>query len=215
MPTLRPRDRLFVTGETGASKSLLTRQLFLGAPAPKLVIDPVGSQMTAVPGAVTFRDPSRVPDAAVCRFVPHDPRDLDGYDELHRQLWARLRRAIAAGDPRWWSLWLWVDEAGLVMPTSKTPPNAETMVITGRKWNIGGAWLHTRPREVSKAVLSNAQHLVVFGLALEEDRQYVAEQCSVPRRELDQALDELPDSGGCLWWERHQKTLHPIVLEVS
>lgn len=215
MPILEPRDRIFVTGETGEGKSLLTRSLFLAAPPPKVAVDPVGASMTQVPGAVTFRDPKRVPDAAVARFVPHDPTDLDAYDMLHAQLWARLKRAVAAGDPTWWSLWLWVDEAGLVLPVVRTPPQARTMVITGRKWNVGGAWLHTRPREVAKAVPANAQHTVIFGLALKEDRQYVAEQCAIPVDELDQALGELPDGAACLWWERRTKTLHPMALEAT
>lgn len=215
MPELQPRDRIFITGETGEGKSLLARSLFLAAPPPKVVVDPVGASMTAVPGAVTFRDPTRLPEAPVARFVPRDPADLDAYEQLHRALWARLRKAVAAGDPDWWSLWLWVDEAGLVLPVVRTPPTARSLVITGRKWNVGGAWLHTRPREVSKAVLANAQHTVIFGLALREDRQYVAEQCAIPVEGLDEALAELPDGAACLWWERRAKVLHPMLLEAS
>jgi hypothetical protein len=147
--------------------------------------------------------------------VPRDPTDLDAYEELHRRLWVRLRAAVAKGDPQRWSLWEWVDEAGLVLPVSKTPESARTMVITGRKWNIGGAWLHTRPREVSKAVLANAQHTVIFGLALAEDRDYVSDQCAIPRAELDRALSELGGGGACLWWERRARVLHPMTLEIT
>lgn len=215
MPRLHPRDRIFLCGTTGEGKSLLSRSLFQAAPAPKVVVDPVGSSMTAEIGPmVTFRDPTRLPDAAVTRFVPYDPQDLDAYEVLHQRLWARLKRAVAAGDSRWWSLWMWWDEAGMVMPVHKAPPSAVSMVVTGRKWNIGGAACHTRPREVHRQVPAQSQHAVIFGLGLDEDRAYVAGQCSISKAELDQVLDELPSGPGCVWWELCSRTLHPLELEV-
>src|SRR5574343_1174051 len=93
LSTIRFSDRLFLTGTTSSGKSTLAKALYLASPARRrLVIDPVGSDLTVVPGTVTFSDPNRATNragenwrqAAHARYLPADPDDLDAYGALYR-----------------------------------------------------------------------------------------------------------------------------------
>lgn len=200
-----------MTGMTGAYKSTLVRSLFLPIPPPKLVVDPVGSMITAVPGAVTFSDPARFPDTPVARFVPRDPEDLDAYGRLYEEIRNRIFAAWKAGDAARARLWVWCDEAGMVMPSNRTPPPCRTVVIAGRKWACGHAGLHPRPRECHRSLVSQAQHVFTGALPLEDDRDYISRNASIPRALLEQAMAAAGD-GGMVWWNQRTRTLTPIEL---
>lgn len=180
-----------MVGASESGKSTLARQLFLSAAPPRLVIDPADSEICDVPGAVSFRDPTRFdPNVATARFVPYDPGDLDAYDELYR-------RVKALGGPRY----VWVDEAGLVLPANGTKRWARAVVVQGRKAEIGHLALHTRPSELLVQLKSVLHHLISYPLADPDDRKWVARATGLPSSELDAAYDRL-EPFGFLWWQR-------------
>lgn len=196
---------------TGAYKSTLVRHLFLPIPPPKLVVDPVGSMMTSVPGVVTFSDPARIPDRPVLRFVPADPEDLDAYGRLYEEIRKRVLGAWKSGDAARARMWIWCDEAGMVMPTNQTRPACRTVVIAGRKWAVGHAALHPRPRECHRSLPSQAQHVFTGALPLEEDRDYIARMASVPRPLLERAMLEAGENG-MVHWDQRARTLTPLEI---
>lgn len=184
-----------MTGATGTGKSTLGLALFLSAAAPRLVIDPADSSLTAVDGAVTFRDPARPPrDAATARFVPRDPGDLDAYDRVYR--W------VYSAGPRW----VWLDEAGIAAPAQGSPRFVRTVLVQGRKLGVGHMAMHTRPRELDPNVVAQAQHVIVFPLPNPDDRRRVADLAGLDRRVLEAELAAL-EPFGFLWWDQRRRTL--------
>lgn len=199
---------------TTEGKSTLARALFLTAAAPRYVIDPFASAITAVPGAATFSDPSRLPDAATARFVPHDPEDLDAYDELYRQIRLKVLRAAAAGHPADAHAYIWCDEAGTVLPVAKTPKHGRLVLMTGAKMMIGHLGIHVRPRDVNRHCIAQAAHVGIWDLGLEEDRRYVAGLADLPYDLLSQGLAQR-GGRGLLWWNRRAKRLTPLQVELA
>lgn len=200
--SIRYEDRLFLTGTTGSGKSTLARRLFLAAAAPRLVIDPNDSDLTELPGAVTFHDPGSARgagganwrEAATARFVPRDPYDLDAYDALYRRL-------FTAG-PRF----IWCDEAGIVLPSTGAPAGARVLLTQGRKRSIGHLACHTRPRWVDRDLIAQAAHVFVFSTPSAQDRRSLAENMGVDLATLERAHAGLPEYG-FLWWNVRAKRL--------
>jgi len=193
---------LFITGATGTGKSQLARALFRSAPAPRTVIDPADSDLTRVPGARTFHDPRKIPDAPTTRFVPRDPFDYDAYDALYQGLFRSFPRYV------------WVDEAGFVLPVNKVTKAARIYLVQGRKRELGHLALHTRPREVDPNLIAQAQHIACFDLPNPDDRDRIASLAGIPPREFDRILGALPEYG-FVWWSQRARTLHvcpPIKL---
>lgn len=199
---MRYQDRIFITGATSTGKSHLARRLFLsaplrdakGQPTRRMVIDPADSDLTMVPGAVTFHDPARPPEALTARFVPEDPYDVEAYDVLYRKLFNRF------------PCYVWVDEAGIVLPASGVSKAARTLLVQGRKREIGHLALHTRPREVDSNLIAQAAHVAVFDLPNPDDRRRIAELAGIPPRELDAHMGGLVEHG-FLWWSQRDRTL--------
>lgn len=191
---MRYHDRIFITGATSTGKSHLARQLFRNAAAPRLVIDPADSNLTRVPGARTYRDPARPPDAPTIRFVPTDPYDLDAYDAVYRWAFNHFPRYV------------WVDEAGIVLPAHGAPRGARALLVQGRKREIGHLALHTRPREVDSNLIAQAAHLAVFDLPNPDDRRRIADLAGIPPRQLEDLMAALPVHG-FLWWQQRERVL--------
>ncbi len=185
-----------MTGTTGTGKSTLTKKLFLSTAAPRLVVDPADSSLTASvasPGG-TFSDPLRVPDVATARFVPRDPDDSDAYDALFRWAFARFPRYV------------WIDEAGQVAPASGYPKAVNTYVVQGRKRQLGLVACHTRPREVMKNFIAQAAHVFAFALPNPDDRRYLADIVGLPISNFNAAMEQLGQRD-FLWWNQHTRTL--------
>jgi DNA helicase HerA-like ATPase len=159
------------------------------------VIDPSDSELLAgIPGQVTFHDPHQVPDADTARFVPRDPGDRDTYEALYRWVFEHFPRYVL------------LDEAGIAAPANGSPPWVRTVVIQGRKRSIGHVACHTRPREVDKNLIAQAQHVLVFGCVDPDDRKHLAAQIGLPADELTTALAEL-DPFEYLWWRQRERVL--------
>ena len=194
------QDRVAIFGRSSSGKSSLARTIAMAARPPLTIIDPQGSETTRVPGAVLWRDPRRPPaDAAVRRFVPDDPADLDAYDEVYR--WT-LQRNFPS--------YVWCDEAGDVFPVRRTPPNVRRLLTHGRKRQIGHLATHTRPREIDPNVIAQAMHVVMFQLPNPADRRHLADVAGVDPALLSALLDSL-DPYGYVWFDvaRHELTKFP------
>ncbi|MGH9042679.1 MAG: hypothetical protein ACRDZ3_20885 [Acidimicrobiia bacterium] len=147
------------------------------------------SDKTEVPGAVTFRDPARVPkDVATARFVPRDPDDEAAYDAVYRWAFTHYPRFV------------WLDEAGQAAPAQGGPRWLNTYQVQGRKRSLGHVACHTRPREVNRNLIAQANHVFIFDLPNPDDRRHIANLVGLPVAELEADLFALPDHG-FLWWD--------------
>lgn len=195
-PAIQYEHRIFLTGPTRSGKSYAARALLLSAAAPRLVIDPTDSSLLgSIPGVVTFRDPARVPDAATVRFVPGDPGDLDAYDRLYGWAFEHFPRYVLC------------DEAAFVAPAQgRSSRWVRAVTIQGAKRMIGHVACHTRPREVDKNLIAQAQHVLVFGCVDPEDRKHLAGQMGIELAILEQGLAELGPLE-FLWWRQLERRL--------
>lgn len=188
-------DRLFITGSTGTGKTYLARALFASRLPPRLVIDPkadvaaTGGAYADTRQAVTFADPARLPDAGSLRFVPRDPFDLDAYDRLARTLWERP------------GIFVWLDEAGIILPAQGAPRAMLRLVTQGRARGIGMIALHQRPLEVARAYLGNAEYLAAFRLGHPDDIETLAAHFAMKPALLASALASLAPHGFA-WYSR-------------
>lgn len=203
-------DRLFLTGITGSGKSMLARALFLGVPAPRMILDPVDSDVTRIPGAVTFCDVRRATNAAgenwrqaaTARFVPNDPDDLAAYSDVYRWIYANGKRYV------------WCDEGGLILPSSGGNPGGRKILVAGRKVPIGHMACHTRPRHIDRDAVAQAQHVFMFATPGVLDRRYLADNMGLDRDLLEHEHAQLPEHG-FLWWDqraRHLTVCSPLRL---
>lgn len=157
---------------SGSGKSTLSRAIFLSAAAPRLVIDPAASELTAIEGAVPFRDPRRIPwdEGATLRFVPRGASDRDVFDELYCQL-------MVSGRP----CFTWLDEPEAAMPATGYVKWGKTLIVRGRKLELGHLANATEPVNILVNLKRNADHIIMFETPLEEDRRELARAMGVER----------------------------------
>jgi hypothetical protein len=206
-PAIRWEDRIFLCGTTSSGKSTFARQLYLGAAGPRLVVDPVGSDLTVLPGSVTFSDPirptnragERWADAAHARFVPNDPDDLDAYQALYQRVFedGRTRR-------RHW--WVWCDEAEFVLPSTGKNRAGRKLLIQGRKLPTGHLACNPRPVNVDRNLIAQAAHVFVFSTPDRDDRAILAKNMGVPLEVFEDAHAQLVEYG-FLWWQQRARKL--------
>ena len=192
MADLKTSDRVLLTGPTGSGKSYLARAIFEAAPPPRLVVDPKAEAETAY--AVVFRDPRRLPDSEVARFIPTDPGDLDAYDALYRTIFDAGPRLI------------WCDEARSVAPTQRVPLAVVTVLTQGRSKGIGHYACTQRPVWAAVEVRSEAQHVIAFPTANPDDLRRLAASMSVDSDQLRQWFARLPRYG-FVWYSTRQNRI--------
>lgn len=192
MINLRPSQRLFIVGATQSGKTYLARRIFAAMPPPRLVVDPKDDPDATGGGyAVTFRDPDRLPDAPVIRFVPRDPLDPDTYDRLFASVWRSPHR--------WFT---WIDEAGVVLPSGRgMPPALGRLVAQGAAKGYGIMALNQRPVGVDPLFAANAEHVVTFRLGFPADVDAMAQIVGTTPRDLRRWLGSLP-LHGFGWYDR-------------
>jgi hypothetical protein len=196
-----------VVGATRSGKSQLSRELFLSAAPPRLVIDSRDSDLTNVQGAVTFRDPrqlEQLADEETLRFVPRDPADQSAFDDVYAWCFEHYPRYV------------WCDEPDEAMGAHRFPRHANVYVVQGAKRGLGHLCCSTGPLWLMKSLYRNLQHLVVFDLPVADDRVYVAKNAGIPLADFEAAMAEAaaltkatPDGpkGGFVWWEQQTRTL--------
>lgn len=175
-----------------------------------MVIDPQGSNLTAVPGAFSTADPSgrTWPDddaTATIRFVPASSFDLAAYGQLYETVHNRIVEG------RWPGAAVLCDEAQTVMPSQGTDPRALGFVYSDTKLATLHLACSTRPRGVARVNLSNARYAAIFALPLVDDRTYMAAELGIPPAQLEAQMHALPEHG-FLWWDMVTRTLQPSRL---
>lgn len=193
-------DRAFLVGATGTGKTVLARRLFESHAPPRLVIDPkddpdaTGGLFRDQRVAVTFHDPARLPDAEVARFVPRDPGDLDAYDRLYSGVFERRDVVV------------WLDEAADAAPSAGAPRGLRRVIKQGRSRGIGHIATHQRPVEVDRALIGNAEHLVVFDIRHPADVQTLAGGMGIDPTELRAIIESMPKFGFA-WYAPASRTV--------
>lgn len=198
--------RVFVCGHTGSGKSTIARAIFASAAEPRLVVDPNSSKLTAslpgthtVPGAEGRRallaggdvrrivrralDQALAAGARTLRYVPADPFSREEYDAVYAWAFAHA------------PMFVWTDEAGIVAPANASPPAFRRLLVQGRKRQAGHVGAHTRPLEVDRNAIAQAEHVIVMQLPHPGDRETVAALAGIPPRELNALLDDLEPYG--------------------
>lgn len=178
-----------ILGRTGTGKSRLARALaesirrHTGDRARQVILDPVGATMCELPGAVTVRRPvlldKALEQSAVVRLVPVDPYDLNVWGEAYRWAWDRGPSHV------------WCDEAGFILPARGAPRSGLRFLTQGRKFQMGHLACHTRPRDIARDLIAQAEHLAVFDLPNPDDVAHVADVFGMRRLELDDAIRAL------------------------
>lgn len=197
-------DRVLLVGKTREGKSEVARRTFLSAEEPRMVLDPNDSTITDVPGAVTIYGPpmglsadeahaqmaARLrehDDAGTVRVVPMDPARTAEYDAAYQ--WAFTR----------YPMYVWLDEAGDAGHSSAW---LRKYLTQGGKRQCGHIACHTRPREVDRNLIAQADVLMVFRLPNPDDVKVVAKQVGIPAGELNGLLSDLPRYGFLVYSER-------------
>ncbi len=198
--TIHTTDRVFVVGTTGAGKTTLARRLFESMPPPRLLVDPKAEVSTAY--AVTFSDPTRIPEGPVARFVPADPSDLDIYDRLYKGLFVAGPRSV------------WLDEARIAAPATRCPDGITTLITQGRSRGIGHIAATQRPVHVARELISESEHLIVFRTGHPADLDVVAGIAGMAPREFATQLARCPRYG-FVWYDARASRLTIVVGKVS
>ncbi len=160
-----PTDRVLIVGRTGSGKSTLARALFYGHRA-LVVIDPKHEELLGrglvVGSAAEFRAayPQRS-TRVVFRPDPEDPRAAD-VDEV-------IRRVLAYGNTC-----LLLHETIDYASPARIVPALRRAVKTGRTRGVPVVVCSQRPMGLHNDVIAEAEHVFVFDLALEGDRDKVA-----------------------------------------
>ena len=181
---------------------LLTR-----TPAPRVIIDPMGSAATDVPGVYSTADPTGrtwPAEAATIRFVPVDHDDLDGYDRLYRAIKTLIF------DRTWPGASILADEGERIMPANRTPKNAAACVYAGRKWPTCHITASTRPRNIYTGVFANITNAALYALPRREDRDTVAANLGIPLPQLEGLWAALPSERSFLWWSQATREIRPV-----
>lgn len=176
--------------------------LLLAGKAPRLIVDPADSSLTAIPGAVTFSDPSRATNAkgenwhqaATARFVPVDPEDLDVYNQVLRFAFNNFPRRVLA------------EECDDFLRAQGAPLYGKKLVRQGGKRMLGLIANATRPKGILVALTSNSEHAAIFETPLAADRAYLAGNLGVPIDEFEAKHAQL-QRWGFLWADRRARTL--------
>jgi hypothetical protein len=176
---------------TQSGKSTVLRKMFLSAAAPRTVIDPFESELTNIPGAVTFSDPRKATNAkgenwrqaATARFVPTDPEDLDAYDAVYDWCFRHFPRMV------------WTDECPEVLPVTGYPKKGRLLITNGAKRQIGHLGGAQRPRGIMRHLIVNAHHVLVWPMPNIDDLKHVADNTGVPVAVLVAALAECEPHG--------------------
>jgi hypothetical protein len=191
---------------------------------PRLVLDPTGSDVANVTGAFTYSDPTKTFELLgrhdTLRFVPaEDPLDVATYEPIYEAAWAALVPDPDSKLRRVPNLYIWADEAGVILPAQKRNKKGSRFIYAGRKLGTGHMACHTRPREVDLHVKTDAQMMVLFDTADADDRAHLARCMGVPLAVLENAwaacpvdpppTPDRPPLRGPLVWDKPRRRLTP------
>ena len=157
-------ERVYIVGKTKTGKTFLTRHLLRSVPR-LVVIDPK-NELTGWGleewNAETIKAFEEGEDIQL-RVGPEPVEDIVRY--WNDILWT----IYEVGD-----CVVFIDEAYLLAEGNKYPQALMFIWTAGRTREIGAFSISQRPRFIPKYLISEAEHVFVFRLRIEDDRKYVA-----------------------------------------
>jgi hypothetical protein len=214
LPVIRLNDREAIFGRTGTGKSILAHYLYRSVPVPH------DKEETAFPfwvicidvsdsvwdDALTFTDPTNIPwdQSYRLRFVPDVEVLESAIDTLYQNI-------ILHGN-----CWVWLDEANEVSTAHRTIIGLRKVLLRGRKEQIGHCSATPRPADISRSILSQADHFFMFALSDPDDRLKLAKRVNMTLEEFDYRIASLPEFG-YLWYDVRQGVVYempPLPLEI-
>lgn len=162
---INPDQRTFVTGKTGSGKTFLVKRLI--RPLSRVVV--LDSKGTLDKWGL-------------------EEWDRDSRKKLGSGEDVRVRVAIEPGrDPaRFWedvleevynaaNVMLYIDEASQIAQGANPSPWLNSVWTRGREFGVGAIAASQRPRQIPRILISEAEHVLIFRLNLQGDRDYMAE----------------------------------------
>jgi DNA helicase HerA-like ATPase len=165
----RPDQRVFILGSTGSGKTTMGVWLLSQAPfdqMPYVIVDyKLDDLIKGIKDKrkITFRDIPKEP--GLYHLTPNPVSDDDAMEDWMLRIWRN--RGIG----------LYIDEA-MRLPMKKSGA-FESILAQGRALYIPVITLSQRPVNLSRSVLSEANHVVVFRLTDIRDRETVAKYANV------------------------------------
>lgn len=184
-------------GRKGQGKSELAYMLWDSWEGDRLVVDITGDVGGKHPEADTYDLEYPIPahwptelqeadaDRLSLRYVP-DHALPDYKTELDRA----VGLAFSHGD-----CLLWIDEIGEVAPSNQVLPNTRKALHMGRHQNLSMIMTGPRPMTIDPLVMAQADVVYAFDLPNPDDRKRLADTIGWDRRDVDDAMAELPDHG--------------------
>jgi len=163
--TLRSHERVFFCGRTGSGKTFAAEHLT--RPLPRLVVlDPKGTL-----GNWNLEPWDRDARRRLRNGDPIRTRVVVPFGAAAEEVWDEALFEIYAGG----NCTAYIDESyGVTDPGAKPSRNLTSLWTRGRELRVG-AWASSqRPVWVPLFEISEADHLFVFRLTLEEDRRRIA-----------------------------------------
>lgn len=179
--SLSPRrnDRVFISGQTGSGKSTLARVL-LQRREYVVIID--AKRTIKWPGYEIFTDLKKLTDVDPVKFpkLIYKPSfaALDEWDKFGND--SEINRFFQWVYDRH-NTTLYVDELALITKGNIAPFYYGACMMQGRELNIEVISGTQRPTGIPQVVMSEAEHVYVFKLRMEQDRQRIENLTAIPR----------------------------------
>lgn len=188
LPSLSANDRVSIFGGTGSGKSVFAHYLYRRIPENrgwwKVIIDVTNS--IDDPFALPLLPYQQIPwdKGWNFHFVPDLMGDLEA--QVNFVYLECFRHGLVT---------IWLDEGNEVSTAHHTVRAVRTVNLQGRKNLTGQIMATPRPADISVSFFSQAQLVIVFNLATENDRKRVAGNFGMSLAEFDEEMFALPQYG--------------------
>ncbi len=168
-PLIKANEHVFVAGRTGSGKTFLAKK-FLAQYPNVVVLDTKGmlDWNELLPEEKTIvTSLAKIGEAKTDKII-YKPRwqemDFEVYNRFFKWVYQRKNTIV------------WVDEVMAVCPNPfKIPDFYKAILTRGRELNIAVWSLTQRPSGIPQIVISEATHLFIFDLNMEQDRNKLTE----------------------------------------
>lgn len=169
IPLIWPNEHVFVAGRTGSGKTYLAKK-FLSLYPNVVVLDTKGTLNwdEVLPEEKTIvTSLAKISEAKTNKII-YKPRwqemTFEVYNRFFKWIYERKNTIV------------WIDEVMAICPNPfKIPDYYKAILTRGRELNIAAWSLTQRPSGIPQVVISEAVHLFIFDLNLEQDRAKLVE----------------------------------------